>query len=177
MSDTKSKSETDLDASKLEPLLEQYYGEFYIPVNWEEGKKSKNYFAHIEKGTKFIFKRKFLRSHKIDDLNVYKKKSFPEGDIIEQRCTFVRGSKEEITFGGFFVIHHIDGNIYGEELSQKQALEYFDLKKMLPDQKEEQKRSARVEIATSIRKYIQKYGEETVSDVLVDILNDYFPEA
>ena len=176
MSEAKNKTSDSCDESNWTLLLERFYGEFYTPVYWEEEKKSKNFFAQIGRGTKYLFKRDFLRRHYIDDAVVFKKKDLKENTIVEQRCTFVHGSKEEVTFGGFFVIHHKENGIFGEEISQKQALEYFDCVDMLPENTEENKNSARVEIGKCIRKFMREYGDELVSQVLVDVLNDYFPD-
>ncbi len=177
MSDTKQDTNIDELKDKYTLLLEPFYGEFLAPVFWEEDKKSKNFFAYVERGTKYLFKRDFLRRKYIDNQVVFKRDYFEEGAIIEQRCTYVHGSKEEITFQGLFVIHHIDNMIYGDEISQKQALEYFDCCELIPEKKEEKKTSLRVELGREIRKHIQAHGEEVVCDVLIGILNDYFPKA
>ena len=133
VSQAKNKSADKCEEANWTLLLERFYGEYYTPVFWEEEKKSKNFFATIGRGTKYLFKRDFLRRHYIDDCVVFKKKDFKENTIVEQRCTYVHGSKEEITFQGFFVIHHKENGIYGEEISQKQALEYFYCVEILPE--------------------------------------------
>lgn len=156
-------------------LLTEYYGDYYLPENWELSPKSTNFIAKISKGEKYIFERKFLKTYALDENVVFKKSHFVEGDIVEQKCVFKKGTKEEILFHGFFVIHLEQGQILGEEISQKDALEYFDFREKFPDVAENQKRKLRVKLGTVVRKLTAKYGEELVVDILTDIISDYFP--
>jgi hypothetical protein len=157
-------------------LLDPVYDEFYTPIHWEMGKKSKNYFAKITKGQKkSLFNRKFINSSKIDDMVVYKLTQLPEGEIFEHRTVYVKGTKQEVTFGGFFIIHHENDGIYGELISQKETLEYFDCKQLLPEIQPDVKNRLRVKMGTVVRQLCQKHGEEMVLDILTDILGDYMP--
>ncbi|MCF2140624.1 MAG: hypothetical protein K9W44_11275 [Candidatus Lokiarchaeota archaeon] len=160
---------------ELTCLLREYYGDYYIPENWEESPKSVNYIAKITRGEKFIFDRNFLRTYTLDGKIVFKKSNFNEGDIIEQKCVFKRGSKEEVLFHGFFVVHFHEKKIYGEEISQKDALEYFDLKEKLPDLDNSQHNKLKMKIGSVLRKLAIKYGEETVVNILAEIIDEYFP--
>ena len=159
------------------PLLTQYYGNYFYPLNWELTPKSRNYIAKITKGDKNPFKRKFLHTTKLDDQIVFVKKDFQEGEIIEQKCVYIKGSKQENIFHGFFIIHHEEGQIYGEKISQKDALEYFDCKDLLPDPEIPNaiKNRLRTKLGTVIRQLSQKYGKDLIADVLADILQEYFP--
>ena len=156
-------------------LLTEYYDDYYIPNYWEETPKAVNYIAKITRGDKYIFNRIFLRTFSLDDNIVFKKSHFREGDVIEQKCVFKRGTKEEIIFHGFFVIHFNDNKIYGEEISQKDALQYFDLKESLPDIDNSQRNKLKMKLGTAIRKLAGKYGETMVAGILVEIIADYFP--
>ena len=107
-------------------LLADYFNhEYFTPEYWEPGKKSRNFFARISQGRKTMFTRKFLQSTFLDGEIVFRGSSFNEGEIIEQKAVFIKGSKQEITFHGFFIIHHSQGGIFGEKISQREALEYF----------------------------------------------------
>ena len=157
-------------------LLENYYGAYYEPLNWETAnKKCRNFFALISKGKRTIFNRKFINSSFLDDKVVFNLKHFPEGEIIEQKATFIKGSKQETTFHGFFIIHPKEDGIYGEKISQKDALEYFDFKQQLPELQTNEKNNLRVKLGTVVRKLTAKYGETVMSEVLTDILEEYFP--
>jgi hypothetical protein len=161
-------------------LLEQCYGEYFTPLTWDMQKNASNYFARIRKGIKTLFERDFLRSSFLDEQVIFRKEQFPEGEIIELKSIYTKGSKKETTFQGFFIIHHIENKICGEEISQKHALEYFDCKKELPNlnslTKDEPKAQLRVKIGTIVRKLASKYGEAVIADVLISIVNDLFPE-
>ncbi len=111
----------------------------------------------------------------MDDKVVFNQKYFPEGEIIEQKATYIKGSKQETTFHGFFIIHSKDTGIYGEKISQKDALEYFDCKQQLPELQTNEKNNLRVKLGTVVRKLSAKYGESVMSEVLTDILEEYFP--
>ncbi len=162
-------------AQEMTCLLSEYYGEYYIPENWELSKKSVNYIAQIKKGEKYIFDRKFLKTYNLDDNICFKKTHFQEGDIIEQKCIFKQGSKKEILFHGFFIVHFDKNHIMGEEISQKDALEYFDCRERLPDVGIDQRNKLKMKLGTVIRKLSMKYGEELIITILMDIMNDYFP--
>lgn len=153
-------------------LLTEYYDDYYIPSHWEETPKAVNYIAKITRGNKYIFDRIFLRTYSLDENIVFKKSHFQEGDIIEQKCVFKRGSKEEIIFHGFFVVHFHDNKIYGEEMSQKDALQYFDLKERLPDVDETQRNQLKMKLGSVIRKLSQKYGETMVIGILNELISD-----
>ncbi len=164
------------EAKNLIKLLEPVYDEYYTPTHWEMGKKHKNYFAKITKGKKkSLFDRKFINSSKLDDSIVYKIGQFPAGEIFEQRTVYVKGAKQEITFGGFFIIHHRSDGIYGEDITQKETLEYFDCKQLLPEIRPEVKNRLRVKMGTVVRQLCNKHGEEMVLDILTDILGEYMP--
>ncbi len=158
-------------------LLEKYYGDYYFPVNWEtRTKKSRNYFAVIKKGNKDLFSRKFIRSTYLDDQEVFNISSFPEGAIVEQKCTYVKGTKSEVTFGGFFIISYDSNGISAEKITQKDALEYFDCREMLPEIQNDVKNKLRVKLGIVVRKLTQKYSEEIIAEVLTSIIEDYFPK-
>lgn len=161
-------------------LLEQYYGEYFTQLTWDLQKNANNYFARIRKGTRELFERDFLRSSFLDDHVIFRKEQFPEGEIIELKTTYTKGSKKETIFQGFFIIHYRDNRICGEEISQKHALEYFDCKKLLPDPesplKNDPRLQLRVKIGTVVRKLAAKYGDAIIADVLVGVLNDILPE-
>ncbi|MHA1719268.1 MAG: hypothetical protein DRO88_08960 [Promethearchaeia archaeon] len=163
------------EALKTIPLLENFYGEFYRPLNWESGPKSRNYFAKIRKGNKSLFDRIFLKSYVIDEQIVFKKSDFPEGEIIEQKSVYIKGTKKETTFHGFFIIHTNSKGIYGENISQKDTLEYFEYKEQFPELQESAKTKLRLKLGDVIRKLSQKYGDQVIVDVLVDIMEEYFP--
>ena len=40
------------NATKQTQLLKNYYGEYFSPIHWESGKKSRNFFAKIKKGNR-----------------------------------------------------------------------------------------------------------------------------
>ena len=178
MSSSHIEPSTSSDENNWTLLLESFYGEYYSPVIWEHSKKSKNYFAIISPGTKYPFSRKFLRYTTLDDQIVFKRSDFPDEAIIEQKAVYVKGSKEEVIFHGFFIIHPTSGGIKGEEISQKEALQYFDCKNALPDinQKDDALNHLRVKLGTVIRKFTVKYGEDAIVKILTDILEDYFPK-
>ena len=161
-------------------LLEQCYGEYFTPLTWDMQKNASNYFAKIRKGTKNLFERDFLRSSLLDEQVIFRKEQFPEGEIIEFKSIYTKGSKKETTFQGFFIIHHYENKICGEEISQKHALEYFDCKKELPDPDStlnyDAKTQLRVKIGTVVRKLAAKYGEALIAEVLASILSDFLPE-
>ena len=75
------------------------------------------------------------------------------------------------------IIHHSENAILGEQISQKEALEYFDCEELLPDIKEKDSsyNHLRMRLGTEIRKYTRKYGSEAVVSVLTSIIEDYFP--
>lgn len=177
MSSTHTESCNTTDENSWIPLLKLFYGDYYSPVVWDHGKKSKNYFALISPGTKYPFSRKFLHNLTLDKEIVYKGSNFPEEAIVEQKSVFVKGSKEEVIFHGFFIIHHTTESIMGEEISQKEALQYFDCKKALPDVEHpnESLNKLRVKLGTVVRKFTLKYGEEAMVEILTDILEEYFP--
>jgi hypothetical protein len=163
------------NTTKLELLLEPYYDEYFEPINWELGKKAKNWIAKIKKGKKSIFDRTFLNSSKLDERIVYRQGNFPEGEIIEQKSVYVKGAKQETLFHGLFIIHHKEDGIYGERISQKDALQYFDCCELLPEVEESQKNKLRVKISTVIRKLAMKYGDQIIAEILTDVLADYLP--
>ena len=162
--------------SHWEHLLEPYYEKFYLPIHWEPGKKAKNYFAKIKKGDgdKTIFDRKFINSSTLDTYTVYRQTDFEEDAIVEQRAVFVKGAKSEITFGGFFVVHFVEDQIYGEPITQKDALEYFDCKELVPEMQDSVKNKLRVKIGTVVRKLAGKYGDDIIAEILGEILTEYF---
>ncbi|WP_371804372.1 hypothetical protein [Candidatus Lokiarchaeum ossiferum] len=164
------------ESTEYVQLLQNYYGDFFEPLNWETAnKKCRNFFAKITKGKKTIFNRKFINSSSLDDRVVFNQKHFPAGEIIEQKSTFIKGTKQETTFHGFFIVHLKENGIYGEKISQKDALEFFDLKQKLPELQSNEKNNLRVKLGTVIRKLTSKYGEAMISEVLTDILEEYFP--
>ena len=163
------------EAVKTTQLLENLYGEYYRPLNWEYGKKSRNFFAKIKKGKKSLFDRVFLKSFTIDDQVCFKKSDFLEGEIIEQKSVFIKGTKQEATFHGFFIIHYNTKGIYGEIISQKDTLEYFECKEKFPEIQESVKTKLRLKLGDVIRKLSQKYGEQLIVEVLAEIMEDYFP--
>ena len=156
-------------------LLSEYYGEYYIPENWEFSKKSTNFIARITKGEKYVFDRMFLKTFILDDNICFKKTHFHEGDIVEQKCVFKKGAKEETLFHGFFIVHFDKEQIMGEEITQKDALEYFDCRESLPEVAIDQRNKLKMKLGTVIRKLTSKYGDEIIISVLMDIMNDYFP--
>lgn len=178
MSSSHSESCNNPDKNTWIPLLKLFYGEYHSPVIWDHGKKSKNYFALISPGTKYPFARKFLQNLVLDKQIVYKESDFPDEAIVEQKSVFIRGSKEETIFHGFFIIHHTSDAIMGEEISQKEALQYFDCKKALPDVEhpDDSLNKLRVKLGTVVRKFTVKYGEEAIVEILTDILEEYFPK-
>jgi len=159
----------------LTKLLSCYYDEYFEPEFWEIGKKSRNYLALIRKGSKAIFDRKFINSSTLDNKIVFRQDNFPEGEIIEQKSVYVKGSNEETTFHGFFIIHNMKDGIYGDQITQKDALEYFDCKQRLPELQGSVKNNLRVKLGTVIRKLSQKHGEEIIAEILLDIMAEYFP--
>jgi hypothetical protein len=165
------------DEKNLICLLDLYYDEYFTPVFWQDGAKSRNYFAAITKGTKFPFQRKFLNSFPLDKQITYRLKDFPEGSIIEQKSVFIKGRKQEITFQGFFIIHHTADSIMGEEITQKETLQYFDFQERLPsiETSEENLHKLKMKIGTVIRKFARKYGDEAIVDILTSIIEEYFP--
>jgi len=165
------------EAVKTTQLLENLYGEYYRPLNWEYGKKSRNFFAKIKKGKKSLFDRVFLKSYIIDDQVCFKKSDFREGEIIEQKSVFIKGTKQEATFHGFFIIHNSNKAIYGEIISQKDTLEYFECKEKFPEIEESVKNKLRLKLGDVIRKLTQKYGDQLIVEVLADIMEDYFPDS
>ncbi|QEE16708.1 hypothetical protein DSAG12_02538 [Promethearchaeum syntrophicum] len=165
------------EAVKTTQLLENLYGEYYRPLNWEYGKKSRNFFAKIKKGRKSLFERVFLKSYTIDDQVCFKKSDFLEGEIIEQKSVFIKGTKQEATFHGFFIIHNNNKGIYGEIISQKDTLEYFECKEKFPEIEESVKNKLRLKLGDVIRKLTLKYGDQLIVEVLADIMEDYFPDA
>ena len=165
------------EQTTLIPLLDNYYGDYFEPINWEPGKKARNFFAKIKKGKKnAIFDRKFLVSYKLDNKTVFKRSDLAVGEIIEQKAVFIKGTKQEITFHGFFIIIHEGDQILGEKITQKDALEYFECKDVIPDIDNNVKNTLRVKLGTVIRKLAAKYGDEMVSEIMTDILEDYFPK-
>ncbi len=161
--------------SKTTQLLKNYYGEYFSPINWESGKKSRNFFAKIKKGKKSLFDRIFLKSFTIDDQICFRKSDFLEGEIIEQKSVYIKGSKQEATFHGFFIIHNTAEIIYGENISQKDTLEYFECKDKFPVIEEDVKTKLRLKLGNVIRKLSQKYGDQLIVEVLADIMEEYFP--
>ncbi len=178
MSTSHSSQTTPAEENSWTLLLEPFYGDYYTPVYWEPGKKNKNYFALISKGTKYPFTRKFLRNLTLDNEIVFRISDFPEEAIIEQKAVFVKGSKEEVVFHGFFIIHLTEEGIKGEEISQKEALQYFDIQDRLPDieHQDEALNQLRVKLGTVIRKFTLKYGEDAIVQILTSILEEYFPK-
>ncbi|MHA1518830.1 MAG: hypothetical protein ACTSRK_01480 [Promethearchaeota archaeon] len=163
-------------SQELTCLLTEYYGEYYIPENWESSKKAINFIARITKGEKYVFDRKFLNTYNLDDNICYKKSHFKEGEIFEQKCTFRKGKKEEILFHGFFIVKFDGERIMGEEISQKDALEYFDCRGKLPEIATDiQRNKLKMKLGSVIRQLTLKYGEELMVSILMDIMNDYFP--
>lgn len=165
------------NATKQTQLLKNYYGEYFSPVYWESGKKSRNFFAKIKKGKKLLFDRIFLRSFTIDDQICFRKSDFLEGEIIEQKSVYIKGSKQEATFHGFFIIHNTKKVIYGESISQKDTLEYFECKDKFPEIEENVKTKLRLKLGDVIRKLSQKYGDQLIVEVLADIMEEYFPNS
>jgi len=164
------------EAIKTTQLLENLYGEYYRPLNWEYGKKSRNFFAKIKKGKKSLFDRVFLKSYIIDDQVCFKKSDFLEGEIMEQKSVFIKGTKQEATFHGFFIIRNNNKGIYGEIISQKDTLEYFECKEKFPEIEESVKNKLRLKLGDVIRKLTQKYGDQLIVEVLADIMEEYFPD-
>ena len=160
-------------------LLSDYFNhEYFTPEYWEPGKKSRNFFARISQGRKTMFTRKFLQSTFLDGEIVFRGASFAEDAIIEQKAVFIKGAKQEVTFHGFFIIHHGPGGIYGEKISQREALEYFQAKTLLPTPKSSNtpKNALRVKIGTVIRQLAQMHGDDVIEEILIDILEEYFPK-
>ena len=163
------------NAIKQTQLLKNYYGEYFCPVFWETGKKSRNFFAKIKKGKKSLFDRVFLKSFTIDDQICFRKSDFPEGEIIEQKSVYIKGTKQEATFHGFFIIHSTNESIFGENISQKDTLEYFECRDKFPKIEENVKTKLRLKLGDVIRKLSQKYGDQLIVEVLADIIEEYFP--
>lgn len=178
MSSSQPESQQSSDKKEEIVLLESFYGDYFSPVVWETSPKSKNYFAVISPGTKYPFNRKFLRSITLDNQIVFRGSDFLEEAIVEQKAVYVKGTKEEVVFHGFFIIHHTEDQITGEEISQKEALQYFDIQKELPDFNTDEQaiNRLRVKLGTTIRKFAQKYGQEVIVNILSDILEEYFPD-
>jgi hypothetical protein len=163
-------------------LLSPFCGAYYSPINWEYGIHAKNYFAKIGQDSKLLFSRTFVRGKYIDDRIVFSEKDFPEGEIFEQKCTFVKGSKSEITFQGFFIIHHLDGGIYGQQITQKQCLEYFLTRDDLPDvpsENNDSKNKIRIKLSSTVQSLATRYGNAAVVEILTDLLGQFLtsPEA
>ena len=176
MASSTAKKSTKSTLAEWIPLLDKVYDNFFTPINWEESKKATNYFARISKGGKSIFDRKFLNSTFLDDQVVYRGENFPEGEIIEQKAVYVKGKKRETTFHGFFIIHHDETGIFGEQISQKEALEFFDCESLLPEVADDQKNKLRMKLGTVVRKLSSKYGDEVIAEILTEILESYFPK-
>ena len=113
----------------------------------------------------------------MDGQITYRLRDFPESSIIEQKSVFIKGKKQEVTFQGFFIIHHTPDGIMGEEITQKETLQYFDFQERLPsiENSEENLHKLKMKIGTVIRKFARKYGDEAIVDILTSIIEDYFP--
>jgi hypothetical protein len=160
-------------------LLKPFTGEYYTPENWQYEPKAKNYFAIISPSPKYLFERSFIKNKTVDDSVIFAKGDFPEGEIVEQKCVHVKGSKSETTFQGFFIIHHQDNGIYGEQISQKEALEFFNCREALPlptaQPTNKAKNELRVKLGTVVRSLCGRYNPELIGEVLADIIADLLP--
>lgn len=164
---------------KLVCLLKPFTGEYLAPENWEYEPKAKNFFAVISPSPKYLFERSFIKNRIIDDSVIFAKGDFPEGEIVEQKCVHVKGSKSETTFQGFFIIHHQEDGIYGEQISQKEALEFFNCRESLPQPltqpNNKAKNELRVKLGTVVRTLCGRYNPELIGEVLTDIIADLLP--
>jgi hypothetical protein len=158
-------------------LLRPVVGDLFAPENWQYEPKAKNYFARIAPNPKYLFNRTFLHGKTLDEGVVFSKNDFPEGEIIEQKCVFIKGSKSETTFHGFFIINHCEDGIYGQQISQKECLEFFQLRQELPDPEKAStpKRELRVKCGTLLRKLAERYGHALVGEVMTELLEEFLP--
>ena len=156
-------------------LLHPFVGDYFIPENWQKEPKSRNFFARITWNDKTLFDRTFLRGKIIDDSMVFSKNDFVDGDIIEQKCVFIKGKKEETTFHGFFIIHPGSEGIYGEQISQKEALEFFQGCHALPKIGVNEKPLLKAKLNQVVRTLRVKYSPELISEVLMEIMEEILP--
>ena len=63
---------------------------------------------------------------------MFKRDAFKEGDIMEQRSTFKKGKTTQTNFSSFYIICLQEDGIYGEEISQKDTIEYFECQSVYP---------------------------------------------
>lgn len=156
-------------------LLTPFVGEYYCPVNWQKEAKARNYIARISWNEKRMFDRTFLKNKVVDETPVFLKADFVDGDIIEQKCIFVKGKKEEITFQGFFIVRLHPNGIYGEPISQKDALEYFQGCQALPQLDTSQKTYLKAKLSQVFRVLQAKYPPELISETLLELMAELLP--
>lgn len=157
-------------------LLQQYCGNFFEPCNWDPDPKAKQYFAKIGPGKTSPFERSFLNWTKMDDKVVFRRDHFKDGDIIEQRCTIKKGKNTLTGFEGFFLIKTDENAIYGQFMTQKETLEYFNCKQTLPEVHNEKSTQLKLKLRLIIEKLSTQYGEEIVFDTLTTILGEKMPK-
>ena len=157
-------------------LLERYIGEYYSPLFWDEDVKSKNYFAKITQGTSTPFNRSFINNTKLDEKVMFKRDAFKEGDIMEQRSTFKKGKTTQTNFSSFYIICLQEDGIYGEEISQKDTIEYFECRKCLPEVTVEQKTQLKSKLHLLMTHLNAQYGHQLVMETLTELIAEYLPE-
>jgi len=157
-------------------LLHQYCGNFFEPDNWDPDPKAKQYMAKISPGKTSPFERSFINWTKLDDKIVFRKDHFKDGDIIEQRCSIKKGKATLTGFEGFFLIKSDENSIYGQFITQKDTLEYFNCKQTLPEIHIDKSNHLKAKLQIIIEKLGTQYGEEAVFDTLTTILGEKLPK-
>jgi len=173
--------------AEIERILTKITGNLYEPFTWESSTKAcLNYIAVItavesNRGGEITFKRKFLKNTIESGSVAFRGSDLPEGTIVEVKNVYKKGSKESITFHGFFTIIYEDDEIHGKRMSKDEIVEYFDAmhefnKIENPEVEVKLKREINMILSTFVRKLKAKYDKDLVDTVLTDYIARIMPQ-
>ena len=126
-------------------------------------------------------KRKFLKNKIESGSIVFSGADIPDGAIVEIKNVYKKGSKESVTFHGFFTLIHKGNEIHGKRMSKQEIAECFsamdEFKKIEnPDAESKLRNEINMYISSFIRKLKTKYHSELVESVLTEFVAQIIPE-
>jgi hypothetical protein len=172
----------------IEKLFVNVSGNMYEPLTWENSTKvCQNYVALIPSCVlsddgNINLKRKFLKNKIESGSVVFNGSDLPNGAIVEIKNVYKKGSKESITFQGFFSLIHKGNEIHGKRMSIQEIAEYYSAIREFqkieePNLESKLKNEINMYLSGFIRKLKVKYDSNLVDSVLTEMVAQIIPEA
>ncbi len=171
----------------IERLFVKVSGNMYEPLTWEKSTKvCQNYIALITSCVlsddgEINLKRKFLKNKIESGSVVFNGSDLPNDAIIEIKNVYKKGSKESITFHGFFSLIKKGNEIHGKRMSTQEIAEYYSAIKEFqkieePNIETKVKHEINMYLSSFIRKLKTKYASNLVDSVLTEMVAQIIPE-